>query len=199
MRGLMVALMMAGSGAAMAMPEYPYPGIANSDIYQFAARHDGNVVAWFAGQSAGYTSVLGLMVNGTSTGITGLNNHASALGTALDFGPVRAGDRLGFYIDVLTTGDRFYSDPGRNSDGLQHVWSAPFAGGPFDIPKGVFIGFEDLRDGGDRDYNDLSFVFTNVGGNNAVPEPATWMLLIAGFGLVGLAARRRRRQQTSLS
>ena len=27
---------------------------------------------------------------------------------------------------------------------------------------------------------------------NAVPEPATWALLIAGFGMVGVAARRRR-------
>lgn len=27
---------------------------------------------------------------------------------------------------------------------------------------------------------------------NAVPEPATWGLMIAGFGLVGVAARRRR-------
>nr|WP_310522217.1 choice-of-anchor C family protein [Polymorphobacter sp.] len=27
---------------------------------------------------------------------------------------------------------------------------------------------------------------------NAVPEPATWAMLIAGFGLVGVAARRRR-------
>lgn len=25
-----------------------------------------------------------------------------------------------------------------------------------------------------------------------VPEPATWAMLIAGFGMVGLAARRRR-------
>lgn len=28
---------------------------------------------------------------------------------------------------------------------------------------------------------------------NAVPEPATWAMLIAGFGLIGVAARRRRR------
>ena len=30
------------------------------------------------------------------------------------------------------------------------------------------------------------------GGAGAVPEPATWEMLIAGFGLVGAAARRRR-------
>jgi len=27
--------------------------------------------------------------------------------------------------------------------------------------------------------------------DGAVPEPASWMLMIAGFGLVGVAARRR--------
>ncbi|MEN9933327.1 MAG: hypothetical protein RIS17_1900 [Pseudomonadota bacterium] len=30
------------------------------------------------------------------------------------------------------------------------------------------------------------------GNGNAVPEPASWAMLIAGFGLVGAAARRRR-------
>jgi hypothetical protein len=38
--------------------------------------------------------------------------------------------------------------------------------------------------------NQNSFEFDNVSGG--VPEPATWAMLIAGFGLVGTAARRRR-------
>ena len=33
----------------------------------------------------------------------------------------------------------------------------------------------------------------NFGTTGAIPEPATWAMLIAGFGLVGSAARRRRR------
>jgi hypothetical protein len=50
--------------------------------------------------------------------------------------------------------------------------------------------------------NTLTFNVFNSGGgpsglrveviNAAVPEPQSWALLIAGFGLVGLAARRRR-------
>ena len=31
-----------------------------------------------------------------------------------------------------------------------------------------------------------------TGGINAVPEPATWAMLLAGFGMVGVAARRRK-------
>ncbi|WP_136163168.1 PEPxxWA-CTERM sorting domain-containing protein [Sphingomonas flavalba] len=34
---------------------------------------------------------------------------------------------------------------------------------------------------------------------NAVPEPATWAMLIAGFGLAGVAARRRRRTGVSFA
>ncbi len=45
-----------------------------------------------------------------------------------------------------------------------------------------------------------SFVVQGVGNQlvlddislNAVPEPATWGLMIVGFGVVGAAARRRR-------
>jgi hypothetical protein len=29
----------------------------------------------------------------------------------------------------------------------------------------------------------------------AVPEPATWLMMISGFGILGFAMRRRRRQQ----
>jgi hypothetical protein len=38
---------------------------------------------------------------------------------------------------------------------------------------------------------DMSF-WAFTGGNAVVPEPSSWALLIAGFGLVGAMARRRR-------
>ena len=38
--------------------------------------------------------------------------------------------------------------------------------------------------------DDLSFVATTAAAG-AVPEPATWALMIAGFALAGVALRRR--------
>ncbi len=39
----------------------------------------------------------------------------------------------------------------------------------------------------------------SVGGNLAVPEPATWAMMIGGFGLVGGALRRRRSVRTTVT
>jgi PEP-CTERM motif len=43
-----------------------------------------------------------------------------------------------------------------------------------------------------RTINVTNLQFTLGGDNNSVPEPASWAMLIAGFGLVGATLRRRR-------
>jgi type IV pilus assembly protein PilY1 len=57
------------------------------------------------------------------------------------------------------------------------------------------------RNGNTPGYSTFIFGFKGVGGvivdPGGVPEPATWAMLIAGFGMVGVAARRRR--QTAVS
>lgn len=45
--------------------------------------------------------------------------------------------------------------------------------------------------GGQRT-NSVSFALDNLTIGNAVPEPATWAMMILGLGMVGAAARRRR-------
>lgn len=69
-------------------------------------------------------------------------------------GPYPAGTELIFEIRVPVQGD-FQTGPGtRNPDGLPHAVVTP------DGPNSFIVGFEDLRNGGDRDYDDNLFRFT---------------------------------------
>ncbi len=189
---LAIALASVSAPALAVFPSYGTPGTENPDTYSFTASSTGDLLAYFAGSSAGYTDLLGVQVNGVDSGILGLNNHTTALGATLNFGPVTAGDVLTFYIKVTDTGDLFYSDASLNSDSQQHAFSAAYAGGDFGIPAGQFVSFEDLNGGGDHDYNDVSFVIGGISGGG-VPEPASWAMMLGGFGLVGGAMRRRQK------
>jgi len=188
----LLAIGAAGSAFADATP-YPNAGTQNPTTYTFTS-NGGDVMAYFMGSSASYNETLGLLIDGVDSGITGLQNHSTAEGASLDFGTIAAGKTLTFYINVATTGDLFYSDKGLNGDGVNHVYATSFSGSGT-VPAGTYVGFEDLRGGGDLNYHDETFVFTNVGATPvtpAVPEPANVALLMGGLGLVGFMARRRR-------
>ena len=185
----LLAIGAAGSAFADATP-YPNAGTQNPTTYTFTS-NGGDVMAYFMGSSASYDEKLGLLIDGVDSGITGLQNHSTAMGASLDFGSIAAGKTLTFYIDVATTGDVFYSDKGLNSDGVNHVYSTSFSGSGT-VPAGTYVAFEDLKGGGDLNYHDETFVFSNVAAAPAVPEPANLALLMGGLGLVGFMARRRR-------
>lgn len=191
-----LGLVASAASAVTPLPQYPSRGKENPVEYSFTAARTGNITAWYTGTTASYSEHLGLMVNGVKTGITGLNNKTSKVGDTLILGNAKAGDKLTFYIDVLTTKKTYFSDKSLNEDGVNHVFSASYAGSGI-IPAGTYIGFEDLWKGGDFNYFDLSFVFQNVASKEVsavegVPEPSSWAMLIAGFGLTGATLRRRR-------
>lgn len=182
--------------AYAAIPVYPNSGTENAELYSFTAAADGDLVAYFTGSTGSFENVLGLIVNGTDLGLSTLNSHLSAPGDVFNFGPVSAGDALVFYINVEEGLYTWASDKSLNTDATNHIWSTAYGGGDFSIPEGIFVTFEDLPGTGtDFNYEDLGFVFTNVKTviiPNGVPEPASWAMLIAGFGMIGSATRRRR-------
>lgn len=187
-----IALASISAMASAAPATYTDIGTQNVVTYNFTAAHTGDLVAYFAGADALYTNTISLLVNGVDTKLSGLDNHTAGYGNSLNFGSVKAGDSLVFRLNVLTTASAWFSDAAQNIDGANHVFSSNYAGDSV-IPTGTYVGFEDwsANKGSDLDYNDLKFVFTNVA-VQAVPEPETYGMLLAGLGLVGFAARRKR-------
>lgn len=154
----------------------------------------GEVVIYFAGQTAGFDSTLSLIAP-TSVGPF-FPNHATAVGTALSLGTFNAGDVLRFRMDVVNTGNQFFTGPGSgNPDGLVHVAHAGWQADATINVNGVLVGFEDLLGGGDLDFNDNTFVFTNVASPTLVPEPSTLIGVCAGLA-AALMARRRSTART---
>jgi len=191
-------LLSVSTAQAAAIP-YPDSGATNQNSYTFTATTTGQIGAFFYESSAAYTNTLSLLVNGvvtpeSSMGV--LNNQTSDPGYFVNLGNVHAGDVLTFQLNVLDTGDTWHSDTALNADGINHIYSAAFSGdAALGIPTGTYVGFEDLYGGGDLDYNDEGFVFTNISSYESispVPEPETYLMLLMGLGLLAFTAHRRK-------
>ena len=115
------------------------------------------------GGITGYTSRLFLLrPDGTRDNIA-LNTD---VGKHVTLGPFAAGRELVFGITLLNGGPTFFMGPGsRNPDGVAHAVVTETGVRTF------LVGFEDMFDGGDRDYDDNIFQFTgNLEPNR--PPPA---------------------------
>lgn len=193
------------SGASAGIIPYPGGG-ENLATYTFLSTGAGDITAYFAGSDAALEENIGLYIDGVSTGITGLNNHTSAIGDSVVLGTATgAGQVLTFVMYIPPAvgaplpAPMWWSDPSSNSDGAQHVYSTNAALGQvyLNSPVGTYVGWEDLPKGSaDFDYNDDQYIFTGV--TSSVPELSTWGMMVAGFGGLGLAAFRRARK-TSVS
>lgn len=146
-------------------------------------------------------------------------------GTALDSttGPtnpvfnVTQGGSLNFTGDMLGSGDSLVVTINGVAGLSQNVFMVPFAGGNASFSQaigfntvGSFNGLvtydfpsstPDYLDpnGGQHSDRTLGFSVNVLAGNGAVPEPATWLMLILGFGAVGAGMRRAKGVRTAVS
>jgi len=167
-----VILASQGNASADTIP-YSHIGSINPVGYTFTAINTGTIDAYFAGSTAGYNEALGLEVNGVNTGIWGLEDHQTAIGTEMSWN-VHAGDTLTFVDYVWGGGGHaatydsngqptggiyaLTSDIAQNIDKNEHVYSTSFdtATGKvastlrsaITLPAGgtppVYVAFEDL-------------------------------------------------------
>lgn len=93
-----------------------------------------------------------------------------------------------FWTPVAATiGTQYFLTFSSSSNGVAGDTNNPYAGGNVLANSGYesFDGY---------DYAFRTFASDGVGG---VPEPTTWALTIAGFAMIGAAARRRRTYVTA--
>lgn len=183
--------LMLSANVATAAVVYPNNS-ENLQTYSFTATSTGDLIAYFAGSGAALENQLGLLVNGASTNLVGLNNHTSAIGQSFNLGHVVAGDVLTF-VDFVTGYATWFSNAALNQGNGNHVYSkAVGAGEAFaGSVAGTYVAFEDLIfPNSDYNYRDHTFVFAIA---SAVPEPSTWAMMILGFAGIGFTVYRRRK------
>jgi hypothetical protein len=198
--GSVFAAALSATSASQAGPiPYPNVGTPNPVTYTFTAPVDGTITAYFAGSTASYDEQVGLLVNGVSTGVVGLDDHSSMLGQSLNLTPlgVHAGDVLTFVDYVYTSGNTWYSNPALNVDMGNHVYSTDAVANQVysGSPAGTYVAFEDLEfPHSDYNYFDDTFIFTDNGlpiVGAPGPMPGAGVAGLAVLALYGAARLRR--------
>ena len=138
-----------------------------------------DVKVYFINEGAGYKNQLKLKITGTQldegfifyNGSKGNNKKTLRLGDYVNIGDLKGGANLDF--SLLANGYQnkgkfhtWYADDSKNADGLQHVIAYQYQGY-------LILAWEDLYNGGDKDYNDIVFAI-DIGEenlNNIPSEP----------------------------
>jgi hypothetical protein len=180
-------LVCATGSVVLAAPVTAMAGVGDSLVAS-----GGEIVARFEGTDAGYDSQMALVVTSPAYSSGWIfPNHSTTNGATVSLGSFAAGTVLDFQLQVVNNGNVWHSGSASlNSDGVAHAnviynWNGTGR---------TYVGWEDMSGGGDRDYNDHMFSFTNIA---AVPEPETYAMMLAGFGLTGFVARRRKKKETT--
>jgi hypothetical protein len=154
--------------------------------------------------------------------VSGVDSSGVSIGAATNEAPAIDGFPANWFYEFTATGNGFFqgtyavTGSGPNTFGLQpmYLWTGSsflVLGGDIDDPTGAGSFAVPLVAG--QTYRMILFNFGNVGTTSLnditgsavgrvqweiatapIPEASTWAMLIAGFGLVGTMARRRRPQ-----
>jgi hypothetical protein len=220
-----IAALFAGT-AASAESGYRYQkaGQVNAVTYTFSALADGDLTLYTMNGTGSYLSTLGIKVNG-QTIASGVLPSGSQIFVPTTFGKVAAGDKIEFFLDTYNRDatnsyiGTYSSDPTANAGGLQHVFASVHIPEPWiGVPEGTFVAFEDTDSSdsqGDLNYNDYAFVAPNLTftstamgagtpsidapATSPAPEPASWAMMLIGFGAVGGALRGHRRVRVAFA
>jgi hypothetical protein len=145
-----------------------------SDTYQLVAQRPGPQILVHPGPGAGQNTAVRFTAPKTST---------YSVKVKFDRGDFGDGVGVGFF-------DEFGATTPVTVDRANPTFGAAFN---LVLAAGESVGF--LVDRGPNDYyGDTTFVAGSVA---AVPESATWMMMILGFGAIGYAMRRSRRGQVT--
>ncbi len=156
-----------------------------SGLSLFAVDADTDIMVEYLSKSASYTHLLSL----TTAGSTIIDTATDNTSKIVNLGRFAAGTEIIFDLFVNNTSLHFFSGAASNNiDGVVHAGMDQTT-----VADRVVMGFEDLLlEKTDNDYNDVVFSVSNVSTVSAVPEPSTVALMLAGLGLVGFMARRRK-------
>jgi hypothetical protein len=154
----------------------PHPSVASSEDIIYKLKTNGNVTFTFVWEGAGNRNQFGyFLYNPASTVAPSLvmifpdctwKNEGGCMytGSSVQVGPLAAGSQLGFWIKSdgysNSKGATYYSihnttGPIKNPDGYRHAaWVS--------TNNVTLIGFEDLNNLGDKDFNDVMFFVTST-------------------------------------
>jgi hypothetical protein len=144
----------------------------------------------FANQADVTHSFAGLGVKGNNSGEIN-DNGLLSLGEGI---------LLSFDQEVTLTQALFGNFGSRDSVGFE--WGSPLNAGetldPLSVVGGAFNGSFTGTDFffAANEFTKNSFRLSGVTVNSAIPEPATWLMMILGFGALGAAMRSRRAKTT---
>lgn len=179
----------------------PYPNVGQeAPVSPLSAAASGDVIAYFAGSSTLGNDLVRLFdVTTNTTGVWTLSSGSSTIGQSFDLGHVNQGDVLVFQLinyalmnPMTGTYPLLASNPAYSDDKLNHTYVTSYSASG-NIPAGTYIAFEDYLGGYDFDYNDDTFVVTNLTTTAAASAPEPNSIALLGTGLLaGIASLRRR-------